>query len=142
MFFFLQGHKSQHSNTLPLEPQQTWKVLRKICCPLLARGEKSQTKKSGKICDLCTAGGPLQLKHQKSADMKYLANNFQDNCRQGCWIFQIARTDLFRLSGSNFSVQNDRHPSSNQTPLIKSICYILQQVTKRNFNFPIVEHLK
>ena len=96
----------------------------KICYPLLPYSQRKKRCRRAKICDLCTAGGPPQLKHQKSADMKYLADNFQDNC-QGCWIFQMARAKFFRLSGPNFSVQIDRLCCNllDWTHLIKAKCF-------------------
>ena len=133
-------------------PLQPFKCSLKICYPLLPYSQRKKRCRRAKICDLCTAGGPLQLKHQKSADMKYLADNFQDNC-QG-WIFQMAKAAFFRLSGPDFSLQIDRARCNqlNQTPLINAKCldhiYVIacnNLITKRHktqFQMSISEHLK
>ena len=80
----------------------------KICCPLFSQErekvQKSQTKKSfGKICDLYTAGGATAV--EASKDMKYLADNFQDN-RQGCWTFSNCKGQIFQVVRAQFFSAN------------------------------------
>ena len=58
------------------------------------------------------SGGPPQLKHQKSADMKYLADNFQDNC-QG-WNFSNCK-------GLDFSGCQGRFFFANWPRVVQSI---------------------
>ena len=58
------------------------------------------------------SGGPPQLKHQKSADMKYLADNFQDNC-QG-WNFSNCK-------GLDFSGCQGRFFIANWPRVVQSI---------------------
>ena len=107
--------------------------------------KKSQTEEKWwqNIWFIHSRGGTaLQLKHQKSADMKYFADNFEDNC-QG-WIFQIALAAFFRLSGPDFSLQIDRRAwcnQLNQTPLINAKCIDhIYVIACNNLNINATKH--